>query len=217
MKQKKIVHVLSGGLDSTTLLYALLKKGHEVKCISFDYGQKHLKEVMQAQKTCLDLGIEHHIVDLTSVKNLISNSALTSDQPIPEGHYKDESMRATVVPSRNTIMAAIAQGYAVNIDFDAISLGIHSGDHAIYPDCRPEFIHYLRRTFALNNYKPIRVLAPFLKVSKIKIVELGLQLGVKFENTWTCYVGAEKPCQKCGACVERAEAFAANNATDPLS
>jgi 7-cyano-7-deazaguanine synthase len=212
----KVIHVLSGGLDSTTLLYWLLDKGHEVECISFDYGQRHKKELECAKITCKKLKVKHTVVDITSITKLISNSALTGKTAVPKGHYADKTMKATVVPSRNTIMASIAQGYAVNKNFDAICLGVHSGDHAIYPDCRPVFVEALRKLFSVNNYKPIKVLTPFIKISKIDIVTKGLVLGVDYSLAWTCYVGGTKPCQKCGACVERAEAFDKNNFSDPL-
>lgn len=213
----KVIHILSGGLDSTTLLYWLIKKKHTVETITFNYGQRHIKEIKSAVDTCKTLNIANTVVDISSITNLISNSSLTSNIEVPEGHYQDENMKTTVVPSRNTIMASIAQGYAVNKNFDAISLGVHSGDHAIYPDCRPEFIKYLRRTFLRNNYKPIKILVPFINKNKSQIIEIGKKLKVNYKLTWTCYKGEEKPCGKCGSCVERLEAFKENNLIDPLN
>jgi 7-cyano-7-deazaguanine synthase len=212
----KIICILSGGLDSTTLLYRLKASGYEIKAISFNYGQRHRKELIMANKTCEKLKIDHKIVDLTSIKDLLSNSSLTSDIEVPEGHYEDESMKKTVVPNRNMIMASIAIGYAINIDFDTIALGVHSGDHAIYPDCRPEFIMALRKIAACCDYKTIQILSPYLRSNKTNIVKDGIKLKVDYALTWTCYKGDIKPCGKCGSCQERAEAFKLNGIKDPL-
>jgi len=212
----KVVTILSGGMDSTTMLYSLLKGGAEVKAISFNYGQRHSLELVKAAETCKALGIEHRIVTLEPLKELISNSALTGDTKVPEGHYEDETMKQTVVPNRNMIMASIAIGWAVNLDFDAIALGVHAGDHAIYPDCRPEFIEALEEIAEIANYKPIKVLAPFLNMDKGDIAILGKELGVDYSKTLTCYNGEETPCGKCGACQERIEAFAKAGIDDPL-
>lgn len=207
----KIIHVLSGGLDSTVLLYKLIRKGHTVKCLSFDYGQRHKKELLMARETCKKLNIEHTIADISFINKLLQGSSLTSDIEVPEGHYADENMKNTVVPNRNMIMASLAIGYAVSLDYDAISLGVHSGDHAIYPDCRPEFIKALRGISKVSNYKSIKVITPFININKTEIVKQGIALGVNFSLTWTCYKGEEKPCGKCGSCVEREEAFSFNN------
>lgn len=216
MTKTKSVMILSGGLDSTTLLYQLKAEEKEVYAISFDYGQKHRRELEIAKKTCERLGISHKMVDISSLTELISNSSLTSDKPIPEGHYQEESMKSTVVPNRNMIFAAIAIGYAVNIGAQEIALGVHSGDHAIYPDCRPEFIEALEAIAKVSNYEPVKIYTPFLYFSKSEIVSRGNGLGVDFSLTWTCYNGGEKPCGKCGSCVEREEAFRQNSLKDPL-
>lgn len=169
-----------------------------------------------AKATCDKLGVEHTVVDITSLTSILSNSALTSAEAIPEGHYADETMKRTVVPNRNMIMASIAIGYAVNIGYEAIALGVHAGDHAIYPDCRPEFIHALEAISAIANYEPIGIYAPYIHTDKIGIVSDGLQLCVDFALTWTCYKGLDEPCGVCGSCVERKEAFVQNDAIDPL-
>lgn len=212
---KKSVIVLSGGMDSTTLLYQLIKEGKEVKAISFDYGQKHKRELVQATKTCAKLEIDHKIVDMTFLSELVSDSALTSDEEVPEGHYEDENMKRTVVPNRNMIMASIAIGWAVNEDYDEVALGVHAGDHAIYPDCRPEFVHALNEVAKVANYKAIEIYAPYLHVDKGDIAIIGNELGVDYATTHTCYKGGEKPCGKCGACQERAEAFEKAEVVDP--
>jgi 7-cyano-7-deazaguanine synthase len=211
----KTVIVLSGGMDSTTLLYKLLAEGKEVKAISFNYGQRHSRELLQAAKTCEALGVEHKIVDMTFLKEIVSNSALTSDIEVPEGHYEDETMKLTVVPNRNMIMASIAIGWAVNEDYDEIALGVHAGDHAIYPDCRPEFIHALREVAAIANFKAIGVYTPYLHVDKGDIAIEGKELGVDYSMTHTCYKGGDVPCGVCGACQERAEAFIKAGVPDP--
>ena len=212
----KTIIILSGGMDSTTLLYKLLKEGKEVEALSFDYGQRHKKELDFAKITCEKLGVPHKRVNLSFLKELLYNSALTGDIDIPEGHYEDESMKLTVVPNRNMIMASIAIGYAVNVNADEVALGVHAGDHAIYPDCRPEFVFALRKIAEIANFKPIEIYAPFLFIDKADIAILGKELGVDYSNTWTCYKGQAIPCGKCGACRERAEAFSKAELEDPI-
>ena len=213
---KKVVVIVSGGMDSITMLHKLKSEGHELKAISFNYGQKHVKELEKAKENCELLGIEHKVIDMQFLKELVSNSALTSDQAVPEGHYEDENMKATVVPNRNMIMASIAIGWAVNEGFNAIAMGVHAGDHAIYPDCRPEFVEALNAVAKIANYEAIEVLAPYLATDKVGILEDGLKIGVDYTKTWTCYKGLELPCGKCGSCQERTLAFLENNAVDPL-
>lgn len=212
----KTVIVLSGGMDSTTLLYKLIDEGKQVVAISFDYGQRHKKELEMAKETCDKLKIPHRIIDLSCLKELISNSALTSDVAVPEGHYADENMKLTVVPNRNMIMASIAIGWAVNSDYDEVALGVHAGDHAIYPDCRPEFIDALRRIADISNFKSIKIYTPFLYLSKGDIAKVGKVLKVDYSLTLTCYNGESIPCGKCGSCVERKEAFEFAGLEDPL-
>lgn len=212
----KSIVVLSGGMDSTTLLYKLIAEGKEVKAISFNYGQKHVRELDVAAKTCAKLGVEHKIVDMSFLKDIVSNSALTSDIAVPEGHYEDESMKKTVVPNRNMIMASIAIGWAVNEDYDEVALGVHAGDHAIYPDCRPAFVEALSAISAVANFKAISIYTPYLLLDKGDIALDGKALGVDYSLTHTCYNGTEIPCGKCGACQERAEAFAKAEAIDPI-
>jgi 7-cyano-7-deazaguanine synthase len=215
-KSMKIVAVISGGMDSVTLLYRLKKEGHKLKAISFDYGQRHKKELEAAKATCEKLNIEHSIIDITSITKFISNSSLTGNINVPEGHYEAKSMKQTVVPSRNTIMLSIANGYAVNIDYDAVATAVHAGDHFIYPDCRPLFIEKITGLFRVNNFKKILVHTPYLYFTKADILKDGLRLNVDYSLTWTCYNGREKSCGKCGSCQERLEAFKLNNEIDPL-
>lgn len=214
---KKTICILSGGMDSTTLLYKLLDEGRDVEALSFNYGQRHKLELEKAAKTCKKLEVPHKIVDISFLKELLSNSALTGDIDVPEGHYADETMKLTVVPNRNMIMASIAIGYAVNRDFDSVAIGVHAGDHAIYPDCREEFIKALNEVSLIANYKPITIEAPFLTMDKGDIAILGKDLAVDYSSTLTCYKGQEKPCGRCGACVERKEAFEKAEEGDPLA
>jgi len=204
----KTILIYSGGMDSTTLLYKLLADGDQVQCLSFDYGQRHRKELACAKKICKRLNVPHKIVNIKSLKNLMSGSALTSNIAVPEGHYKNKSMRQTVVPNRNMIFISLAVAAAISKKFDRVALAVHSGDHVIYPDCRPDFIESIAKTVAFANYEKIDIYAPFLNISKSEIAKLGLKLNVPFGETWTCYKGLSKPCGGCGACVERNEALA---------
>jgi 7-cyano-7-deazaguanine synthase len=207
----KAVCVLSGGMDSTTLLYMLIANGYETYAISFDYGQRHRKELEYAARTCAKLGVEHKVVDISAIQEVIGTSALTSEAiEVPDGHYEDESMKITVVPNRNMIMFAIAAGWAVAIEAERIGVAVHAGDHAIYPDCREEFIVPFAEAVKRGNYHQVETYAPFLHASKTEIARIGLGLGIDYEaDTWSCYKGGAEPCGTCGTCVERAEALAA--------
>jgi len=214
---KKTIVVLSGGIDSVSVLYKVVKKigAENTAAISFNYGQKHSKELLMAKKNCELLGVEQQEVDLSCLKDLMKSS-LTTTEDIPEGHYEDENMKSTVVPNRNSVMANIAIAWAVSKDYDCIALGVHAGDHAIYPDCRPLFIKALSVMADVSNYDPIEIYAPYLYKNKIEIVADGLKNGVDYANTWTCYKGEEKACGKCGSCQERIASFYENNTQDPV-
>lgn len=204
----KTILIYSGGMDSTTLLYKLLRAGNRVQALSFDYGQRHRKELQSAQKICRRLKVPHKIVDIAVVKDLMKGSALTSKIKVPEGHYASKRMKITVVPNRNMIFLALAIAQAVSLKFNRVAMAVHAGDHAIYPDCRPAFIKAMRSVSKIANYQSIDVYTPFLNITKRDIARLGRFLGVPYELTWTCYKGLKKPCGKCGACVERTEALA---------
>lgn len=203
----KTVVLLSGGMDSTTLLYQMLRDSDEVAAISFNYGQRHSKELEYAKRTTEKLGINHKIVDLGPLRDLLKGSSLTDDISVPHGHYEDETMKSTVVPNRNMILLSIAIGYAVSLGYDSVAYAAHAGDHPIYPDTRPIFYARMNDVAEVCHYEPIVVLAPFLNIDKGEIAFIGLKLGIDYDETWTCYEGGEKPCGKCGACVERAEAL----------
>lgn len=207
----KVVVLLSGGVDSSTLLYKLIEEGNKCYPLTISYGQRHNKEVMAARNISEALGIvkDWKYVDLSILKALLPSS-LTGVGEIPEGHYADESMKSTVVPNRNMILLSIAAGYAQGISAEIVAYAPHMGDHPIYPDCRPEFVESVRETISLGtgwDYDGVRLIAPFSAMTKADIVKLGHELKVPYSLTWSCYKGEEEHCGKCGTCTERAEAF----------
>ncbi len=213
---QKVVVIYSGGMDSFTVLHNAIRAGHEVYALSFNYGQRHVKELVCAQNVCQELGIHHKIVDISAINQLIGGSSLTSDIDVPEGHYAADNMKSTIVPNRNMILLSLAVGYAVSLDAQAVYYGAHSGDHFIYPDCRPEFVQKMHDVCQIANYEPVAIVSPYLQQTKIDILKDGLAMGLDYSKTWTCYNGREKACGKCGSCQERLEAFALNQSTDPL-
>ncbi len=218
-KGSRGVIILSGGMDSVTLLHFLVKHLQcSMKAVSFDYGQKHKREINYAKTQCEELGIEHHVIDLPFVGTLFSSALLGGGSAIPEGHYKEENMKQTVVPNRNMIMSSIAVGYGQSTGASFLALGVHAGDHTIYPDCREEFIDALRDAVELADWNPFTIYAPFQRMTKTEILEIGFQLSppVDYAKTWTCYKGLEKACGKCGSCQERGEAFLKIGVMDPV-
>lgn len=216
---KKAVIIYSGGMDSFTMLHCLIKNGWEVAALSFNYGQRHSKELHYAEGVCHARDIPHKIVDLQVLNPLLAGSSLTSDVDVPEGHYSEENMKATVVPNRNMIMLSIAIGYAVSLEYDYVFTAVHAGDHDIYPDCRKVFIDALSATSVLANYHAVTVTAPFINISKGGILREGKDIGLLAKDyalAWTCYNGRKRACGKCGACVERLEAFEEVGWVDPL-
>lgn len=213
---QKVVVIYSGGMDSFTVLHKAIADGFTVYPLSFDYGQRHKKELDYAARVCAELGVEHKIVDISGINSLIGGSSLTSDIAVPEGHYEEESMKSTVVPNRNMILLSLAIGYAVSLQANKVYYGAHSGDHAIYPDCRPEFVQKMNDVSQIANYEAVEIYSPYLNDSKIEILTDGLKMGLDYGKTWTCYNGREKACGRCGACQERLEAFAKNQISDPL-
>jgi len=217
----RCVTLLSGGIDSSTLLYYLLDKGYMVYAITFYYGQKHSKEIEYAGKTVAiakNKGeVEHIIADISSIHELISTGALTGQDDVPKAFYTEESQRRTIVPNRNMILLSIAAGYAVKIGAKEVYYAAHLSDYSIYPDCRKEFVKAIDTAVYLGNlWTPVEIKAPFVEMTKADIVKLGLKLGVPYKFTWSCYEGRERPCLKCGTCLERTEAFMLNNTKDPL-
>lgn len=211
---KDSIIIVSGGLDSITLLYD--KAETIALAISFDYGQNHSKkELPYAEYHCQKLGIPHITIPLTFMHQYFKSSLLEGAEAIPEGHYEEENMKSTVVPFRNGIMLAIATGIAESHELKRVYIANHGGDHTIYPDCRPEFIDAMDKATSAGTFVDVRVEAPYTNISKADIVRRGTALGIDYAKTWSCYKGSEMHCGKCGTCVERKEAFADAGVEDP--
>lgn len=211
-----VVVIYSGGMDSFTLLHLARARGYRVHALSFDYGQRHVRELECARQVCEELSVPHKVIDIRALSEVMAGSALTDAVDVPEGHYEEDNMKATVVPNRNMILLSLATGYAVTVGAVAVWYGAHGGDHAIYPDCRPEFVEKMDAVCQVANYEPVNIEAPFMGSDKGVILAEGLKLGLDYSRTWTCYNGRDRACGVCGSCVERLEAFAANGVSDPL-
>jgi 7-cyano-7-deazaguanine synthase len=210
------VIVLSGGMDSAVLLAHELSLGTAVAALSFDYGSKHNPcELPMAREMCARLGVSHKVVGLPFINELFASSLLQSGEAIPEGTYDADTMKSTVVPFRNGILIAIAVGYAESIGASRVLIGSHSGDHHIYPDCRPEFNTAIDEAARLGTDDAVRVTFPFAAMDKREVGDLGRTLGVDFARTWTCYKGGEMHCGVCGACDERKFALRHEQGLDP--
>lgn len=193
-------------MDSITLLYEY--KNTIALAISFDYGSNHnAKEIPFAKMHCERLGIEHIVIPLSFMGKYFNSSLLQGADAIPEGHYADENMKSTVVPFRNGIMLSIAAGMAESRDLSKVLIANHGGDHAIYPDCRPEFINAMSAATMSGTYIDVKVVAPYTHITKSQIAEKGKSFGIDYTETWSCYKGNEVHCGKCGTCVERKEAL----------
>lgn len=218
---KPVVCILSGGLDSTVLVYALVKKYNQnVKAITFNYGQRHSIELEKAKITCKKLNIEQKIIDISFigdiVKDVCSLSASTSVRLPTAEETKDNIQADFVVPYRNLIFQSIALAYAESIRAECVYLGVQNGDNLGFWDCREMYYNILNKLTELNDLYKIKVLTPFLNFTKKDEIRLGLELGVPFEDTWTCYNGGDKPCGICHSCAERIEAFNSLGIKDPL-
>ncbi len=215
----KAIAIVSGGMDSVTLAHVLKSEGYDLHLLSFNYGQRHSKELEYAKRCAEVLGAQWSLVDLSTVAPLMAGSALTDSTPVPDGHYAAENMRITVVPNRNAVMLAIAYAAAVSEQAEAVAIGVHSGDHFIYPDCRPEFVQAFDTMERLatrgHSALGLRLYAPFVAMSKGDIVRVGTALGVDYSVTWSCYKGGAVHCGTCGTCVERKEAFELAGVIDP--
>lgn len=215
-----VVVLLSGGLDSAVLATSLVlaRRGGIVRALAVDYGQRHAREIESAHDVAGDLCIPIEVADLRSLGRLLPGSSQTDlSVPVPEGHYADASMRATVVPNRNMILLAVAAGHAIAHGCTGVAFAAHAGDHPVYPDCRPAFIEALRPALALCDYAGIDLLAPFAGLTKADIVTVGALLDAPMAKTWSCYAGGDVHCGKCGTCVERREAFALAHVNDPTA
>jgi len=213
----KTVLILSGGMDSATLLYDLIAHGDSVEAIGVNYKQRHGKELACAADLCSGLGVRFDVLDLSSLSGFLTGSSQSDPSvPVPFGKYDEPSMKLTVVPNRNMFMLAAAGAIAIARKADRLAYGAHAGDHTIYPDCRPEFVDAMGKAFGLCDWHPLGLHAPYIDITKGDICKRGVALGVPYEKTWTCYVGSDRPCGKCGSCTERAEAFGFAGVSDPL-
>ena len=205
--------IYSGGLDSTTLLY---EYRDEIRlAVTFDYGSKHnAREIACARENCALLGIEHLVIPLEFIGRYFRSDLLIGGGDIPEGSYSDENMHSTVVPFRNGIMLAVAAGLAESRDLDTVLLANHSGDHAIYPDCRPEFIEAFDKAASAGTYNGVRIVSPYCNLTKRDIALRGRTLGIDYARTYSCYKGGEKHCGVCGTCTERKEALTGFDPTE---
>ena len=206
MKKNSVI-IVSGGMDSLTLLYD--HKDEIALGISFDYGSNHnAREIPFAKMHCERLGIMHITINLDFMHQYFKSSLLDGADAIPEGHYADDNMKSTVVPFRNGIMLSIAIGIAESNNLDQVFIANHGGDHTIYPDCRPEFIKAIDSAANAGTYNNVKVIAPYTQITKSDIARIGKKLGIDYTETWSCYKGGEIHCGKCGTCVERKEALA---------
>jgi len=213
-----ITIVLSGGLDSTVLLAMAVEHGFRARTLTFDYGQHHAREIASAKRVAQYYDVVNDVVAVDLASLGMQSALLTKDVALPLDMASDDvRQRATIVPNRNLIMLSIAVAQASTYGHHFVWFGAHAGDRAVYPDCRPEFIEALNVTLrkAYGGQHPL-VIAPFIDLSKGAIVRRGIELDAPLQYTWTCYAGGDEPCKRCGSCVERAEAFSANNAIDPF-
>ncbi|MBP2233539.1 7-cyano-7-deazaguanine synthase [Sinorhizobium kostiense] len=213
----KTIVICSGGLDSVSLAHKVATERELVGLLSFDYGQRHRKELNFAAACAKRLGVQHQIIDIREIGRHLTGSSLTDDVAVPDGHYAEETMKTTVVPNRNAIMLAIAFGVAAAQKADAVAAAVHGGDHFIYPDCRPGFIAAFQKmqNHALEGYANVTLYAPYVHVSKADIVADGAKHRTPFAETWSCYKGGVRHCGRCGTCVERREAFHLAGVADP--
>lgn len=211
---KDSIIILSGGMDSTTLLYD--QQDRIALALSFDYGSNHnSRELPFARLHCERLGIEHIVISLQFMHQYFNSSLLQGDEAIPEGHYDEGNMKSTVVPFRNGIMLSIAIGMAESRGLKHVMMANHAGDHTIYPDCRPEFVESMSRAAETGTFPGITLLCPFTHLTKGQIAARGRELGIDYAETWSCYRGGERHCGRCGTCQERREALAEAGIEDP--
>ena len=204
--KKDAVIILSGGMDSVTMLYDYQER--IAVAISFDYGSNHnAKEIPFAQLHCRRLGIEHLVIPLAFIHRYFDSSLLQGAEAIPEGHYAADNMKSTVVPFRNAIMLSVAVGLAESRHLNYVMMANHGGDHTIYPDCRPEFVKAFSDASVAGTYEKVEVWAPYTMLTKVDIAKRGKELGIDYSETWSCYKGGDVHCGRCGTCMERKEAL----------
>ena len=214
------VLIVSGGMDSATLAHQAVRHGGHPLFLTFNYGQRHKKEIDYARLLATDIGAPHKVIDLSSVSQILGGSALTDDSvEVPEGHYAADNMASTVVPNRNAIMLSVAYGAAVSLGCSIVGAAMHSGDHTVYPDCRPEFVkafHEMEKIATEGfGHADLSFWTPYIEMTKAQIAAQGLELGIDYSRTWSCYKGGEIHCGRCGTCIERKEAFSLVGSNDP--
>ena len=217
MTMPSTITLLSGGLDSTVLAADLTRRGVAVDAVSVHYGQRHARELDAAAAVAGRLGIRHDVIDLSVLRDHLTGSALTDTIAVPEGHYAEDTMRATVVPNRNAILLSVAVGLAVARGARTVATAVHAGDHFVYPDCRPAFIDAISDAARTGTagFGDVTVEAPFVDATKADIARVGANIGAPIELSWSCYRGGDVHCGRCGTCVERNEAFRHAGITDP--
>ncbi len=207
INMKDSILILSGGMDSVTLLYE--EQERIALAVSFDYGSKHnAKEIPFAKMHCERLGIKHIVIPLDFMTKYFKSSLLEGGEEIPEGHYADENMKSTVVPFRNGIMLSVVVGIAESNGLKYVMMANHGGDHTIYPDCTPQFVDAFDKAAAAGTFVKVRLRSPYTNITKGDVARRGKTLGINYAETWSCYKGGDKHCGKCGTCVERKEALA---------
>jgi len=212
----KVCVLLSGGMDSVTALHHAAREHNIVSALSFDYGSKHnASEIPCAAWQAAQLAVPHTTIPLPFINEFFTSDLLQSGGDIPDGHYAEANMKRTVVPFRNGILLAIAAGFAESREADALVIAAHSGDHAIYPDCREPFMLAMAGAIQSGTYAGIQLLRPFIHIDKAGIARIGADLGIDFARTWSCYKGGTLHCGTCGTCVERREAFLLSGVPDP--
>lgn len=203
---KDTLLVLSGGMDSVTMLWEYVDS--IAAAVTFQYGSNHnMREAACAKRNCGHLNVKWYEIDLSFMGKYFESSLLSGAEAIPEGNYDDDNMRSTVVPFRNGIMLSVAAGLAESLGLKKVMIANHSGDHAIYPDCRPDFIKSMKNAIADGTYEHLELVAPYTDLTKGEIALRGKTLGVDYSHTYSCYKGGEHHCGKCGTCVERREAL----------
>ena len=229
--RQRAVVIVSGGMDSCVLAYYYAAAGFDLHLLSFDYGQKHVKELAYAEKYIArmrgrfalseyPLDIQHDVIELP-ISRLLSDSdsaLLNQGVQMPHGHYTDDSMKATVVPYRNPNMLLQAATLAWGEDASIVAYAAHQGDYAQYPDCRQVFVAAFNHMLNVAmEGKSITIESPFMRLTKAQIARLGASLDVPFELTWSCYEGGNEGCGSCGTCVERYESFKHAGIPDPTT
>jgi 7-cyano-7-deazaguanine synthase len=215
-QRKKVIFLLSGGMDSVTAIYDTARRHDVIGALSFHYGSKHNnRELPFAAHHCKALNVPHVVIPLAFIGEHFESALLNQGREIPKGHYEEQTMKQTVVPFRNGIMLSIASGFAESKNAQGVVIAAHAGDHAIYPDCREAFMLAMGDAIRLGTYAGVELMRPFIQATKAQIAARGYDLGVDYSQTWSCYIGGDLHCGECGTCVERREAFVLAGVPDP--